>query len=176
MKPCYRITPDLLKSMGLSDFAQHILGIKVTDSQRSILNAFEYGRSPCLHLPRSHYKTANERDWFSGPPIGNHFNALIADDLISNKAFNNIIKEKEDKMMDQEREPNEANRLWVDPTKARTNPLEVIIKPAENGLIVKVGCATFVFENWHKAQQAIGEYFKDPEKAANKYYYKKEKK
>ena len=142
---CYRITPDSLKSMGLSDFVHHILGIKVTVGQQSMLNALEYGRSPCMHPPQTY--------GISSPAMGNHLDNIICDDLISDKAFNNITKKKEDKMY-------ETRQYGYD---------DVTIKRVRNGFIVTVGCETFVANDWGKLSKALNDYYKDPVAAEKKY-------
>ncbi len=46
---------------------------------------------------------------------------------------------------------------------------EVIIKKAANGFILRFGCKEFVAQNWEEASVGIGEYWKDPRAAQNKY-------
>lgn len=46
---------------------------------------------------------------------------------------------------------------------------EVIIRKAENGFIVQVGCKTFVAKTWAEASGGLANYFKDPTAARKKY-------
>lgn len=61
----------------------------------------------------------------------------------------------------------------INETAVSCYPSEIFINEVGNGFIVKIGCKTFVFETWQKAATAIGEYYKDPEKAEKKYLKKK---
>ena len=46
---------------------------------------------------------------------------------------------------------------------------EVIITKAENGFIVRVGCKTFVFNEWSQVAAGLEEYYKDPIAARKKF-------
>ena len=46
---------------------------------------------------------------------------------------------------------------------------QVTVERVRNGFIVRVGCQTFVFTTWEEVQGALGEYWADPKKAAEKY-------
>jgi hypothetical protein len=46
---------------------------------------------------------------------------------------------------------------------------EVHIIKVVNGFSVKIGCTTFVSQNWDKLSKALGEYWKNPEEAQKKY-------
>lgn len=53
---------------------------------------------------------------------------------------------------------------------------EVCIQQIDNGFIIKIGCATFVETCRQRMFSALCEYWSDPDKAAKKYYYNKQKK
>ena len=47
------------------------------------------------------------------------------------------------------------------------------IKAVENGFIAEVGCKTFVSQDWEELAAALGEYWKDPQKAEAKFSKKR---
>jgi hypothetical protein len=46
-----------------------------------------------------------------------------------------------------------------------------IIEKVRNGWIVKVGCETFVSQSWKEISEGLDLYWKDPQKAYEKYVY-----
>ena len=58
---------------------------------------------------------------------------------------------------------------WSDKLNRRNTMHEVKIKKANRGYIVRVGCQTLVFERLADVNNAIEEYFLDPDAAEKKY-------
>lgn len=52
-------------------------------------------------------------------------------------------------------------------------PSSAMIRPVENGFIAEVGCKTFVSQDWEEIAAALGEYWKDPQKAEAKFSKKR---
>lgn len=73
--------------------------------------------------------------------------------------------------------PTQDRGIIVEEQPAETRPIAqiggrdtAIIEKVNNGFIVKVGCATFVSQTWTEASEVLGLYWKDPQKAMEKYY------
>lgn len=55
-------------------------------------------------------------------------------------------------------------------TTEQTPRRDVRIEKVNNGWIVKIGCTTFVFQAWSEVSEGLELFYKNPQKAQEKYY------